>query len=380
MFLFLIFSRGKSFRVDYKDLSVVRSFSPDIPLLPLTATAPPQTICLLQESLCMVSYKVVKVYPDRKNIYLNKHYRLDTCYSYQSYDRILKPIAYELLEKQKKCPMTVIYTKLKYCGYAYQLFSEIIGEHQYIDGKVHPYWRLFAQFHAPQTDRMKAEILREIKEETSHIRVIFATSALGMGVDAPGITLVIHIGPPSNIESYLQEIGRAGRRGSETTADLYFCNSDITSTKVTAGRIDPSMVGYCQNKSQCQRKLIMAYFGFHDIPAHGRCCCICDASFGKKVEEESARKQICAITTENFEKLSHELRKYAQSVEKEASEDEYCLFGQTSSTCILPTVIENILCNVELIKSEMDLLSDFGIWNQNNSSHIYALIFKYSSQ
>ena len=49
----------------------------------------------------------------------------------------------------------------------------------------------FAQFHAPQTDHMKAEILEEIKKETSNIRVIFATSALGMGVDAPNVENII---------------------------------------------------------------------------------------------------------------------------------------------------------------------------------------------
>ena len=47
----------------------------------------------------------------------------------------------------------------------------------------------------------------------SQVRVLFATSALGMGVD---VTKVIHISPPSNLESYMQEIGRAGRTGIQS--------------------------------------------------------------------------------------------------------------------------------------------------------------------
>ena len=43
-----------------------------------------------------------------------------------------------------------------------------------------------------------------------------------MGVDAPGITQVIHIRAPTTLESYLQEVGRAGRHGQEATADLFF--------------------------------------------------------------------------------------------------------------------------------------------------------------
>ena len=68
---------------------------------------------------------------------------------------------------------------------------------------------------------MKSEIFEEIKNETSNICVIFATSALEMGVDAPGITRVIHIRASPTLESYLQEIGRARRRGQEATADLF---------------------------------------------------------------------------------------------------------------------------------------------------------------
>ena len=61
----------------------------------------------------------------------------------------------------------------------------------------------------------------------SQVRVLFATSALGMGVDAPYVTKVIHISPPSNLESYMQEIGRAGRTGIQSYAALYSNNSDI---------------------------------------------------------------------------------------------------------------------------------------------------------
>lgn len=60
----------------------------------------------------------------------------------------------------------------------------------------------FAQFHASQTRRMKKDIISEIKKENSRVRVIFATSALGMGVDAPHVVEIIHITPPSSFEAY----------------------------------------------------------------------------------------------------------------------------------------------------------------------------------
>ena len=45
-----------------------------------------------------------------------------------------------------------------------------------------------------------------------------ATTALGMGVDIKGLHWIINYGPPSDIESYVQELGRAGRDGKQSEA------------------------------------------------------------------------------------------------------------------------------------------------------------------
>ena len=95
-----------------------------------------------------------------------------------------------------------------------------------------PVARHFAQFHAPQTSRMKKELIEEIKKADSRVRVLFATSALGMGVDALYVTKVIHISPPSNLESYMQEIGRAGRTGIQSHATSYFITLTLEKTRV----------------------------------------------------------------------------------------------------------------------------------------------------
>ena len=105
--------------------------------------------------------------------------------------------------------MTIVYLKLKYCGYAYRLFEGILKDKQYSGNISDPVARLFAQFHGPQTKRMKKDIIHEIGKENSRIRVIFATSALGRaffnyitgGAKAPPGPMVApplnHFGPPS---------------------------------------------------------------------------------------------------------------------------------------------------------------------------------------
>ena len=55
------------------------------------------------------------------------------------------------------------------------------------------------------------------------VRVIFATVALGMGVDIKGIRHVIHINPPYSIQACFQETGKAGRDQRWTIATLKCC-------------------------------------------------------------------------------------------------------------------------------------------------------------
>ncbi len=51
------------------------------------------------------------------------------------------------------------------------------------------------------------------------VHVVFATMALGMGIDCVGLTQTIHYGAPRSIDDYFQECGRAGRACSHLRSD-----------------------------------------------------------------------------------------------------------------------------------------------------------------
>ena len=62
-------------------------------------------------------------------------------------------------------------------------------------------------------EEMKSRVMASFSQENSTLRIIIATTSFSMGIDIPDIRQIVHWGPPSDIEQYVQEIGRVGRDG-----------------------------------------------------------------------------------------------------------------------------------------------------------------------
>ena len=373
--------RGADFRKDFSELATLRSFFPNVPFMALTATASIDSINNIKKSLVMANCKVIRASPDRKNIFLVKQMRLDSIYSFRSYDEILLPIAKKLKECRKEYPQTLIYLKLRYCAYAYTLFTRIIGsiyEHENQSVKN----CLIAQFHASQTDLMKNEIISELSKQESNIRVVFCTSALSMGINMPFITItrIIHISPPSSLEEYVQEIGRAGRSGLQSFAYLYYCNSDISDHMIKKGYITSAMVEYCKN-NRCLRKCILNYFSFDNKKSLEDCCCIhCEPECPDKLTFSDVTNDFKrTINERNLIILTEKLNNFL--AEKDSSFDcddiSDFLLNRVSGTEELSKSIVNILENISTIRDENDIIR-YGITNSVDSKAIIELINKYS--
>ncbi|XP_052809475.1 ATP-dependent DNA helicase RecQ-like [Mya arenaria] len=139
------------------------------------------------------------------------------------YDYIFERVLHELNDLGSQFPITVIYCKsMQWIGYGYQLAREILNNKFYVCDQI------------PENARLKQMILDSLQKPPEHcsIRLVFASVALGMGADLQHVKRVIHAGPPSSLETYVQEIGRCGRDGAHANAILYYNNSDLGFIKI----------------------------------------------------------------------------------------------------------------------------------------------------
>ena len=123
---------------------------------------------------------------------------------------------------------------------------------------------LLMQYHSPQTEEMKLEILSQLKgnDSSRKTRVVFATVAIGLGVNIPDVRQIIHIGAPGTLESYYQEIGRAGRDGKQAHTSLHYNGHDIASNR---RGMTEEMRMFCRENTGCLRNLILKYLGSNNL-------------------------------------------------------------------------------------------------------------------
>uniref|UniRef100_A0A7M5VDP9 DNA 3'-5' helicase n=2 Tax=Clytia hemisphaerica TaxID=252671 RepID=A0A7M5VDP9_9CNID len=131
--------------------------------------------------------------------------------------------------------------------------------------------RPFAMFHRTTRPEIKERIIKAFQDPDGMVRILIATIAFGMGIDCKNLHRIIHFGVPSDLDSYFQESGRAGRDGAQCSALLLLYPRCITRY------VKKDIRDYVTNTQRCRREIFLEVYDSKPStiqPKH-TCCDFC---------------------------------------------------------------------------------------------------------
>jgi ATP-dependent DNA helicase RecQ len=240
-----ISSWGHDFRPEYRQLSALKKYFPEVPVIALTATADRVTRRDILKQIGIEEAETFVASFDRPNLSLNVlpgRKRIQQIQSFLTKHNGQAGIIYCLSRKGTE----TVAASLQKAGFRVEYYH--------------------AGLAADKRSRVQDLFLRD------DIQIIVATIAFGMGIDKSNVRWVIHYNLPSNVESFYQEIGRAGRDGSPSDTVLFYSYMDIITRQEMITNSDQSveqkellnakldrMKQYAE-ADICRRRILLSYF------------------------------------------------------------------------------------------------------------------------
>ena len=277
---------GHDFRPEYRDIARVRAALGEVQTLAFTATADRAT----RDDV------VERLFERRPRVFVHSFDRPNLNLRFEPKDQPKRQIA-DFLARHKRASGIV------YCA-SRKRTEQLAGNLSGRGFRAVPY-------HAGLDQRLRARHQDAFLQEDGV--VVVATVAFGMGINKPDVRFVCHADMPANVESYYQEIGRAGRDGLPADTLTLYGFEDMALRRRQIGEKDipderravehrklEAMIGLCEGAA-CRRQALLAYFG-EDSPGQCGRCDLCRGGLALADATTDAQKALSAVarTGERF--------------------------------------------------------------------------------
>ncbi len=249
---------GHDFRPDYRRLSQLKSWFPNVAVHAFTATATPRVRDDIAEQLKLTDPEILVGNFDRPNLTYRVVWR-----------KRFRDQLFDIVEKHHDEPGIIYCMRRKDAeSYAADLQERGYNALPYHAGM------------SPEKRRKHQESF--MRGQTN---IITATIAFGMGIDRADIRFVVHAALPQTIEAYQQETGRAGRDGQPSECTLFYTGADFMSWKSIFEKgqnqdLDTRLtqlaevLDFCKSVS-CRHKTLVTHFGQEFQTENCNACDVC---------------------------------------------------------------------------------------------------------